>query len=199
MRIAFATAFIAVAACGQPPSTENVVVAPAEQAAIAQARVTSVQGWETDVTDYAFIGSSIPAFALEQRDGTMLTQENLRNRWTILGVVGGPAPPEENNYLAALASAADQDPDLDVLMADPNAGVTSWPGDSVSIAGWPLVSDASSFTTALALPASPAYLLIGPDLTIEGYRGALSATPDDGIKSVIRGVAEIRKQIASPQ
>ena len=45
----------------------------------------------------------------------------------------------------------------------------------------------------------PAYILVGPDLTIEGYRGALSATPDDGIKSVIRGVAEIRKQVAAPE
>jgi hypothetical protein len=40
---------------------------------------------------------------------------------------------------------------------------------------------------------------VGPDLNIEAYRGPLSATPDDGIKSVIRGVAEVRKQIAAPQ
>ena len=52
---------------------------------------------------------------------------------------------------------------------------------------------------ALAAPALPAYLLIGPDLTIEGYRGALTATPDNGIKSVIQGVSEVRKQIAAPQ
>jgi hypothetical protein len=46
--------------------------------------------------------------------------------------------------------------------------------------------------------SAPVYLLIGPDLTIEGYRGQLASTPDDGIKSVIKGYAEIRKQIASP-
>ena len=42
-----------------------------------------------------------------------------------------------------------------------------------------------------------AYFLIGPDLTILAVRPALSDDPD-GIKSVIRGVAEIRSKAASP-
>jgi hypothetical protein len=53
--------------------------------------------------------------------------------------------------------------------------------------------------STLTAPTSPAYLLVGPDLNIEAYRGALSAMPNDGIKSVIRGVAEVRKQISAPQ
>jgi hypothetical protein len=64
---------------------------------------------------------------------------------------------------------------------------------------WPHVTDDGTIARALSISTTPAYLLIGPDLTIEAYRGALTATPDDGIKSVIRGVAEIRKQVAAPE
>jgi hypothetical protein len=51
---------------------------------------------------------------------------------------------------------------------------------------------------AYRVSAFPTYFLIGPDLTIEAGRGELSATPEDGIKPVIKGYAEIRKQVASP-
>jgi hypothetical protein len=96
----------------------------------------------------------------------------------------------EAPYAAAIVSAADQDPDLDVLWAltTPTA-----PGGAA-----PAI-DGVELAKALRIESTPAYLLIGPDLTIEGHRGPLSTTPDDGIKSVIRGVAEIRKQIASPE
>ena len=51
---------------------------------------------------------------------------------------------------------------------------------------------------ALAIGVLATYLLVGPDLTIEAWRGPLAETPDNGIKDVIRGVAKIRKQIANP-
>jgi hypothetical protein len=89
----------------------------------------------------------------------------------------------------------DQDPDLDLLMIHHKPA----DGAAVSARSWPAMLDEGQIIASLALPASPAYLLVGPDLTIEGYRGALSASPEDGIKSVIRGVAEIRKQVAAPQ
>ena len=196
MRIAFAFAFIALTACGQPPSTGNAAVPPTEQAPAAKARAANIEGWKTDLTDNTFIGSSIPAFALNQADGTELTQENLRDRWTILGFAGAETSSEdEARFVSALNSAVDQDPDLDFLQIHrPPPGATA-----PRVTPWPSVRDDGSATTAFGITETPAYLLVGPDLTIEGYRGALSATPDDGIKSVIRGVAEIRKQIASPQ
>jgi hypothetical protein len=66
-------------------------------------------------------------------------------------------------------------------------------------ADWPTIADEGTLAPELRIETMPSYLLIGPDLTIEGYRGALSETPDNGIKSVIQGVAEIRKQVAAPQ
>lgn len=203
-RLVTASAFLALAACGQPPAESPA--APAAEApatpelpGAAKPPRASVEGWETDVTTYSKIGAQLPAFTAWGDELTEFTAETLRGRWTIVSVITAPLPPEEASYLAALASAANQDPGLDVLMVDPNPGPTSWPGDKAVISGWPVVTSASDLVTALALPASPSYLLIGPDLTIEAWRGALSATPEDGIKPAIRGVAEIRRRVAAPQ
>ncbi len=192
---------LALSACGQaneaapPASTVPAAEQSAAMAPAARARA-SVEGWETDLTSFALIGSTLPAFSLKQSDGTELTQENLRGRWTIIGFA---APTDdslkaETDYVAALNSAADQDPDLDFLaVREPTSALPA------AAPTWPTLNDDAGFTDTLGIDAPPAYLLVGPDLTIEGYRGALSATPDDGIKSAIRGVAEIRKQVAAPQ
>ncbi len=181
-----------LAACEQPAPDmpPDVVAAEATEPTAAPGPSAGIDGWEIDMTAYERNGQALTNFVVKEADGTDITPESLRNRWTILGVWPADAPPpEEANFLAALSSAADQDPDLDLLVI--HAAQASHP--------WPVAVDDGIAIAALALPASPAYLLVGPDLTIEGYRGALSATPDDGIKSVIKGVAEIRKQIAAPQ
>lgn len=196
MRTAFAFILLGLAACGQPPSTEGATVPPAEQAAVTKPRAAGVEGWKTDLTDYALIGSSIPPFALKQADGTELTQDNLRDRWTILGFATAETSSEdETRFITALNSAADQDPDLDLLQIHRPPADTAAP----RVTPWPSVRDDGGTITAFGITETPVYLLVGPDLTIEGYRGALTSTPDDGIKSVIRGVHEIKKQIASPQ
>ncbi|MDP3493987.1 MAG: hypothetical protein Q8R82_12810 [Hyphomonadaceae bacterium] len=196
---------LAFTACGQPQAplpAQQATVPPTEQTGAAPSSLapTTVEGWETDLTAYARIGSTLTSFALKQPDGTELTQENLRDRWTILAFVDGNAAnaKPESDYIAALNSAADQDPDLDFL-----AVRTAAPGTTLAAASpgapWPTIDDTSGFAPSIRIESAPAYILVGPDLTIEGYRGALSATPDDGIKSVIRGVAEIRKQVAAPE
>jgi hypothetical protein len=188
-----AIAISALAGCGQPPpeTPPEVAAAEATEPAAAPGASDGIDGWEIDMTAYDKIGAQLPAFTVKTAGGAATTSESLRGRWTILGVwPAGGAPQGEDNFAAALVSAAGQDPDLDVLMIHPAAASHPWPV---------MIDQGGAAATALALPASPAYLLIGPDLTIEGYRGALIATPDDGIKSVIRGVAEVRKQIAAPQ
>lgn len=192
---------VAFSACGQPPAavSPDATVASTEQAAStdpAKPRA-SVEGWETDLTAYARNGSTLPPFSMKQPDGPELTQENLRDRWTILAFIANDAGGKpEKDYVAALNSAADQDPDLDFLAIRSAAQ----PSDAaVARAAWPTLDDTAGFAQSLGIEQTPVYLLIGPDLTIEGYRGALSATPDEGIKSVIRGIAEIRKQIAAPE
>ncbi len=192
---------LAFAACGQPQAamSTDATVPPTEQAVstdTAKPRA-SVKGWDTDLTAYARNGSTLPSFAMKQPDGPELTQENLRDRWTILAFLGNDSGGKpEKDYVAALNSAADQDPDLDFLAIRPVAQPTD---ATIARAAWPTLDDTAGFAQSLGIEQTPTYLLIGPDLTIEGYRGALSATPDDGIKSVIRGIAEIRKQIAAPE
>ena len=192
----FAASISALAACGQAPA-DNVEATPATEAIAAVAPAgpsKGIDGWEIDMTAYGKIGSAIPAFAGKLANGTEVTAEGLRGRWTIIGVWTDAPPPEEANFAAALNSAVDQDPDLDLLMINHKADSATAPAHP-----WPTLMDDGPIITSFALPATPAYLLVGPDLTIEGYRGALSASPDDGIKSVIRGVAEVRKQVAAPQ
>lgn len=193
----FAASIAALTACGQPP-VEHATATPATGsiAAVAPAGSTQgVDGWEIDMTAYGQIGSALPAFAGKLADGKEITAEALRGHWTIIGVWPNAAvPPQEPTFVSALNSAVDQDPDLDLLMIHRRTEGAADPAHA-----WPMLMDDGPIIASLALPASPAYLLVGPDLTIEGYRGALIATPDDGIKTVIRGVAEIRKQVAAPQ
>lgn len=194
-----AATVLALASCGQPPTSSPATGSTPEQtpqAASAKTPQRAIEGWQTDITAYPLAGETLPPFTAKQDNGTELTQANLRDRWTIIGFQQASDNADESRYIAALNSAADQDPDLDFL------GVTivrETPAPKHEGKLWPHVDDNGALADALRIDKTPAYLLVGPDLTIEGYRGALMDTPDDGIKSVIRGVAEIRKQIAAPE
>lgn len=191
-----------LAACGQPsdpaPVAQTVPAAEQTESATPNAHPSaSVEGWETNSGALSILDSTLPAFALMQANGTEITQENLRGRWTIIGFASSDTDraKAEDNYVAALNSAAGQDPDLDFIAINPKA---TRPPPATPPA-WPTLYDETGYVKELGVTQTPSYLLIGPDLTVEGYRGALVDTPDDGIKSVIRGVAEIRKQVAAPQ
>lgn len=196
--LAFASATLA--GCGQDnaPAPPAATVPAAEQTAPrAPGASASVEGWETDSGALSILGATLPAFALSQANGTELTQENLRGRWTIIGFATSDADraKAENDYVAALNSAADQDPELDFLAINPK--ITTPP--PATPPAWPTLYDETDYAKELGVTVTPSYLLIGPDLTVEGFRGALVDTPDNGIKSVIQGVSEIRKQVAAPQ
>ncbi|MDP3739761.1 MAG: hypothetical protein Q8R02_20405 [Hyphomonadaceae bacterium] len=209
MRIAILIAALGFAACQQETADQPTTAAqqtPAAEATTPVAKVprAEVEGWQTDPASYAMLGGTIPSFSLDRVGGGKVSQDDLRNRWTILGFWNATAAgiDEEGTYIRALNSAVDQDPDLDFLTVHlkiraADVDIDKWFADFAP--PWPTLVDKGGGDTLFSIQQTPAYLLIGPDLTIEGYRGALAATPDDGIKSVIRGVAEIRKQIAAPQ
>jgi hypothetical protein len=177
MRVAFLSAFLVVAACEQESPTTSARGSAEQLPATSSLTVGAVEGWETRQEGYAKLGSTAPDFfTTPQGGGLAITQDALRNHWTILSFPAISASADEARFVGALKSAVDQDPDLDFMAID----------DAVVAA-------------AFAIEKTPAYLLIGPDMTIEAYRGALSATPEDGIKPVIRGVAEIKRQIAAPE
>ena len=148
-------------------------------------------------------------------DGT-LTVEDLRGRWTILACWGlwSEDSISDVRYMQALRSAAGQDPDLDfrAIHTPPPRTEDQQPSEApygayLSLsqgladqgAPFPTAEDTQgALARTLNITSAPTYLLIGPDLAIEAKRGAIGPDNTDGIKSMIRGVAEIRSQIASP-
>ncbi len=160
-------------------------------------------------TGYALLGKPVPAFSASLHGGGQATQETLRGHWTILAFWG--AWSEESladaRYISALITAAGQDPDLDVLTVHgprDAASAANALGTYASLdaffgdqgAPWPTVLDADgAVRQAFGISWIPSYVLVGPDLTVRGFRTDLSLTPDNGIKDVIRGVAEIRAKV----
>ena len=152
-----------------------------------------IEGWRTDRVAYPLAGAKLPSFSARLDSDTDLSSETLRGRWTIIGFQTGADDPAERSYIAALNSAVDQDPDLDLLFVYhiPDGVLFGKPP-------WPSIHDGGKLARLMRIEATPFYVLVGPDLTIHAYRGALSSDPD-GIKSVIRGVAEIRRKGSAPQ
>lgn len=213
MRTMIFAALLALAACQKEPAPTAALQAPSAAPASTPAHHAGVQGWESDPTGYARLGSLAPDFKAKALGGGDVTQENLRGRWTILAFWGVWSEDSiaDVKYIRALNTAADQDPDLDFLSVHvppgPGRGSEAF-GASPSLdvwfkengGAWPTVIDADGrIAEAFRIENPPIYLLVGPDLTIEAYRNDLSATPEDGIKPVMRGVAEIKKQIAAPE
>jgi len=213
MRIVIFAALLALAACQKEPAPTTPAQVPPPTTASAPERHTGVQGWESDPTGYARLGSIAPDFKAKRQGGGEVTQDNLRDRWTILAFWGVWSEDSIANvkYIRALNSAADQDPDLDFLSVHvppgPGRGSEAF-GASPSLdvwfkengGAWPTIIDEDGkIAEAFRIENPPLYLLVGPDLTIEAYRHDLSATPEDGIKPVMRGIAEIKKQIAAPE
>jgi hypothetical protein len=204
MRIAILIAAIAFAACQKnaaaPPEQ---TAAPPASAAIETSSppTTSIEGWGMA---HAYIGKTIPDFSLQQVGGGAITREQLRGRWTILGFWNATLAgvEDETRYLRALNSAVGQDPDLDLLtiylkLDAAGTDIGKWFANNGGDP-WPTLIDEGGTGEAFGISVLPYYLLIGPDLTVHASRGALSADPD-GIKSVIRGVAEIRRKASAPQ
>ncbi len=188
------------------PEASNVPAPVAEQ--------TPIEGWQDRPQASP---SLLPAdFTVAQPDGAPLTADDLRGRWTILAFWGlwSEDSISDVRYMQALRSAAGQDPDLDfrAIHTPPPRTEDQQPSEApygayLSLSQG-LTDQGAPFPTAedtegemartLNVTSAPTYLLIGPDLAIEAKRGAIAPHSTDGIKSMIRGVAEIRSQIASP-
>ena len=215
MRIASALLLLALAACQKtepapPPPLASVPPAMPVAASSPTARPTPVLGWTTDGGDFLLLGRQAPAFTAKLAAGGETNLEKLRDHWTIVSFFTEyplDKPFVDASYVQALNSAAGQDPDLDFLAIALPAPASAVPDGPEKLKAWfgrnggafPIVRDTDGkISSAFGVMDTPMYLLIGPDLTIEAVRGPLSETPDNGIKDVIRGVAEVKKQIANP-
>jgi hypothetical protein len=217
MRSIAIAALAVLAACQREepkaPPAASAPAAPASTQPAETPKAIIAEGWRTDVAAYPLLGQTIPKFTAKLNAGGEVTQEALRNHWTILAFWGlwSDDSLADARYMRALVSAVDQDPDLEFLSIHipPALGkgdvafgafrsLDQWFKDQGGT--WPTAIDTDgSISDRFQITGAPIYLLVGPDLTIEGWRTDLSSTPDNGIKSVVRGVAAIKKQIAAPE
>ena len=107
-------------------------------------------------------------------------------------------------YVAALATALAQDPDVDFLSihtppsaarADEAYGKYGSVAAYFASAGYSyptLVDTDASIRDALRIDWTPTYLLIGPDLRVHAFRTALSVAGKEPVKDTVRGIAAVR-------
>jgi hypothetical protein len=206
MRLLVLASLFALTGCEKaapPPAPLTSLAGARAQPAVSVPAPSPVAGWTTDGGNFLLLGRQAPTFKGKLMTGDPFSLEELRGRWTIVGFrASASADKTEDTFVTALNSAVDQDPDLDFLQVVVAPGVPA-PNPDGSRSGVeskaPTLADGDhQIASAFGISDLPAYLLIGPDLTIEGVRGRLADSPDNGIKDVIRGVAQIRKQIADP-
>jgi hypothetical protein len=201
---------ITLAAC----TPDDAPVAAADRAAAsatAGEQPQTVGGWRSDMAAYSGMGEPVAAFRTSMHGGGEIGSEELRGRWTILAFWGlwSEDSLADLPFMAAVTSAADQDPALDFLAVHtpPLSGNReNTLGGYLSLdqalqergASWrTAVDDDGTMLSAFGLTDLPVYLLVAPDLTIVGVHRALSETPEDGVKPMFRGVAELRRRKAA--
>jgi hypothetical protein len=204
-RFIAAAAFIAICGCEKAPPAAQASVeaaAPTETAAPPQpdtaAGAASVEGW--DGSGAAKLGKPLPEFELQKVGGGKVEASSLRGRWTVLALwsASDAASLADEDYIRAVVSAADQDPDLDFLSVHIKTDAAADPAKSFKGKPWPTLLADDKALQSFGVSTLPVYLLVGPDLVIEASRGALAKAPD-GIKPMFRGIAEVRKQVSAPE
>ncbi len=156
---------------------------------------------------YSLLGETFPAISGTLVDGTPFSTADLGGRWTVVDVWGiwcgdcmADAP-----YVAALATALAQDPDVDFLSihTPPSAeradeaygkyGSVSAYFDAAGYSYPTLVDTDASVRGALRIDWTPTYLLVGPDLRIHAFRTDLSVAGNEPVKDTVRGIADVRR------
>jgi hypothetical protein len=200
------------AACSEqtsaPPVATSETATPAAAAALGEAAPTAppseavsaepMEGWDNKATN--LLGRPVPAFEFDKPGGGKMEASELRGHWTVLALWSASSPDSvaDEDYIRAVDSAANQDPDLDFMSVHVKTDAAADPQKIFKGKPWPTVMADDKAMQTFGVATLPAYLLIGPDLTIEASRGALSKTPEAGIKDMFRGISEVRKQVGSP-
>lgn len=155
---------------------------------------------------YEYLGKPLPAFSGTMLAGPAFSSEDLAGQWTVIDVWGlwcgdcmADAP-----YVAALASAIAQDPDLSFLSihtppsaarADEAFGryedVQAY-FDEKGYSYPTLIDPDASIRDTLEIAWTPSYMLVAPDGTVQGYRSELSAANGEAVKDFLRDIADVK-------
>lgn len=156
---------------------------------------------------YEGLGEALPQFTGELSSGASFSSSVLEGRWTVIEVWGIWCHDSRNDapYAAALSRALAQDPDVDFMSihtpqnadhadkAYRNYGsVSAWFDEK----GWSfptLVDRDASIRESLRIRWTPTYLVIAPDLTVQGFRTGLADAGDMAVKDFMRDISETKR------
>jgi len=156
---------------------------------------------------YEGLGEALPEFMGELSNGSSFSSPLLEGRWTVIEVWGIWCHDSRNDapYAAALSRALAQDPELDFMSihtpqnasradkAYRNYGsVSAWFDEK----GWSfptLVDTDASIRETLRIRWTPTYLVVAPDLTVQGFRTGLADAGDMAVKDFVRNISETRR------
>lgn len=155
----------------------------------------------TRPTSHPLLGKPLPAFRLAREDGESFSDAALRGRWTVIAFTGAWCGDSRADapHLAALGSAINQDPDLDIVAVhvDARYGTYLSVGDFLQKHGirMPVALDADrDLYTALQMSWVPSYLVVDPQGVVRGFRTDLSqeTASEGGVKRFIQDIAMLR-------
>lgn len=155
---------------------------------------------------YEGLGAPLPAFSGQTTVQTTFSSSLLEGRWTVIEVWGIWCHDSRRDapYAAALSRALAQDPDVDFMSihTPPNGdqahralrgytSVSAWFDEK----GWAfltVIDDDASIRENLQIRWTPTYLLIAPDLTVQGFRTGLADAGEDAVKTFVQDIARTR-------
>lgn len=191
---AAAASLVVLAACSGPtPSSSG---APQAQTAAAEQKA------DPRPRTYALMGQPIPAFRAELASGGVLTDKDLRGKWTVIDFWGIWCPDcmVDAPHVQALSTAIAQDPDLRFITVHVDRRYGRWSSVAEYMAEkqqtYPVLLDPDkSIRDAFQIKWVPSYLVVDPQGVVRGYRTDLSqdADPEGGVKAFIKQIAELRR------
>jgi len=155
---------------------------------------------------YQGLGRKLPSFSAEMANGELFQSDRLEGRWTLVKVWGlwCHDSRRDSRYAAALATALQQDPDIDfITIHTPQnaARIEQATGSYDSVASWlaengapfpVLIDQDAGLRKVLQIRWTPSYLLIAPDLSVQGFRTGLADAGDEAVKDFVQDIARSR-------
>lgn len=157
---------------------------------------------------HSLLGEVFPSFVAERSDGRSFSTNELMGQWTVMTVWGVWCHDSRNDAenIAAVAAHFETDPDVDYVsihVPQSEKRLENRFRKYGSVDGyfeerglsWPTVLDETAdIRSALEINWTPTYLVIGPDLTVHGYRTDLSVV--EGDTAIADFIADVETLIA---
>ena len=206
-----ASALALAAACGGSPDTDSATGFITPGAGVPDTAERGDDGVPRDdygrPFDYMYLGREIPAFSGTMDAGPLFSTQELQNQWTLIDIWGlwcsdcmADAP-----YVAELWTEVKAMDDLAFLSihTPPNAqradeafgryGSVSAYFEEKGYTYPTLIDEDASIRETLKIAWTPSYLLIAPDLTVQGFRSGLSAADSqDPVADLLADIDEVR-------